>query len=85
MAMTSCSGRWRQPQNRLPSGANRSKDKTWVVSTKATWNLVWAGRQCYRSWAWPKYMSSQMASSLYVSINSAPRCRETWMSPTNRR
>ncbi|MDQ1419577.1 MAG: hypothetical protein QOJ52_1539 [Acidimicrobiaceae bacterium] len=27
MAMTSCSGRWRQPLNRLPSRANRSKAK----------------------------------------------------------
>jgi hypothetical protein len=34
MAMTSCSGRWRQPLNRLPSRANRSKAKLRLGSSR---------------------------------------------------
>ena len=39
----------------------------------------------YWSRAWPKYISSQIASSLWVSTNSPPRYREISMCPTNRR
>ena len=39
----------------------------------------------YWSRAWPKYISSQIASSLWVSTSSPARYREISRSPTNRR
>jgi hypothetical protein len=84
--------RRRTERSRLPRSSRRRKASPatgfgGLPASEATRYVLASDRSGRRYWsrAWPKYISSQIASSLCVSTSSPPRYREMSRSPTNRR
>ena len=70
--------RLRNRVRRLPRRRRRLRPTRYVHASDRSGRRYW-------SRAWPKYISSQIASSWWVSTSSPPRYREISRSPTNRR